>query len=45
MSERIADALDTRVTPKGFKNKRSRGTIVIECADVEDLRRITDLIG
>jgi len=45
MAERIADALDTRVTTKGFKNKRSRGTIVIECADVEDLRRITDLMG
>lgn len=45
LAERIADALDTRATAKGFKNKRSRGTIVIECADVEDLRRITDLIG
>lgn len=44
MTERIADALDTRVTTKGFKNKRSRGTIVIECADIEDLRRITELI-
>lgn len=44
MSERVADALDTRVATKGFKNKRSHGTIVIECADVDDLRRITDLI-
>ena len=41
---RIADALDTRVSTKGFTSKRSRGTIVIECADVEDMRRITDLI-
>lgn len=41
---RIADALDTRVTTKGFAGKRSRGTVIIECADLEDLRRITDLI-
>lgn len=44
LSSRIADSLETRVTTKGFGTRRSRGTLVIECADVEDLRRIVDLI-
>lgn len=44
LGRRAADALDTRVTTKGFTGKRSRGTVVIECADLEDLRRIVDLI-
>lgn len=45
LADTIGDALDTRVTVKGFGTRRSRGTIVIECADVEDLRRIADLLG
>lgn len=44
LGRRAADALDTRVSTKGFAGKRSRGTIVIECADIEDLRRIVDLL-
>ena len=44
LSARAADALDTRVSTKGFGTRRSRGTLVIECADVEDLRRIVDLL-
>ena len=44
MTARVAEALDTRVTTKGFGTRRSRGTLVIECADVEDLRRIVDLL-
>jgi ParB family chromosome partitioning protein len=44
LGRRAADALDTRVTTKGFAGKRSRGTLVIECADLEDLRRIVDLL-
>lgn len=44
MSGRVADTLDTRVSTKGFTTRRSRGTLVIECADVEDLRRIVDLL-
>lgn len=44
LSARASDALDTRVSTKGFGTRRSRGTLVIECADVEDLRRIVDLL-
>lgn len=42
---RTADALDTRVGSEGFGTLRGRGRLVIECADVEDLRRIVDAIG
>ena len=41
---RAADALDTRVSIEGFVRKNSRGKVVIECADLEDLRRIIDII-
>lgn len=44
LSERAGEALETRVTTKGFTTRKSRGTLVIECADIEDLRRIVDLI-
>jgi ParB family chromosome partitioning protein len=44
IAERAADALETRVSTKGFANSRSRGTLIIECADIEDLRRIVDAI-
>ena len=43
--ERSATTLDTRVHADGFATARSRGRLVIECADVEDLRRIVDLIA
>lgn len=44
LSDRAGEALETRVTTKGFTSRTSRGTLVIECADIEDLRRIVDLI-
>jgi ParB family chromosome partitioning protein len=44
-SSQVADRLDTRVTADGFATRTSRGRIVIECADLEDLRRITDIIN
>ncbi|MCF8527067.1 MAG: ParB/RepB/Spo0J family partition protein [Candidatus Nanopelagicales bacterium] len=44
LTDRASDALDTRITAKGFGTKRARGTLVIECADIEDLRRIVDLL-
>ena len=42
---RVADVLDTRVTTTGFASRVARGRLVIECADLEDLRRIVDLIS
>ncbi len=44
LSTRVADALDTRVATDGFVTARAHGKLVIECADVEDLRRVIDLI-
>lgn len=44
LTARAGDALDTRVTIDGFARRNARGKIVIECADLEDLRRIVDLI-
>lgn len=44
LTSRTADELDTRVTTTGFATMTSRGQLVIECADIEDLRRIVDLI-
>jgi ParB family chromosome partitioning protein len=41
----VADRLDTRASADGFTTRTSRGRIVVECADIEDLRRITDLIN
>lgn len=45
MSSDMADALDTKVTTAGFASSSARGRIVIECADVDDLRRIRDIIA
>ena len=42
---RLGDALDTRVRVEGVKTARSRGRLVVEFADLEDLRRIADLIA
>lgn len=44
MQSRMSDALDTRVKVDGLSKANARGKIVIEVADAEDLRRITDLI-
>jgi ParB family chromosome partitioning protein len=44
ISRRLSDVLDTRVTVVGMKSAKSNGRVVVEVADVEDLRRIADLI-
>ena len=44
LTTRSGDALDTRCSTTGFATSTSRGQLVIECADIEDLRRIVDLI-
>lgn len=44
LTERIGDATDTRVKLEGFAKKNSQGKIVIECADLSDARRITELL-
>ncbi|MDP2014064.1 MAG: ParB/RepB/Spo0J family partition protein [Actinomycetota bacterium] len=41
---RLSDRLDTRVTVTGLASNKSRGRIVIEVADADDLRRIADAI-
>lgn len=41
----VADVLDTKVETAGFTTTSARGRLVIECADVEDLRRIRDVIN
>jgi ParB family transcriptional regulator, chromosome partitioning protein len=45
LSRRAADALDTRVSADGFTTRTSRGRLMIECADLEDLRRVVDLLA
>ena len=44
LTAKAADALDTRVAADGFATANSRGRLIIECADLEDLRRVIDLI-
>lgn len=39
-----ADVLDTRVEATGFGSRTSRGRLVIECADLDDLRRVISLL-
>ena len=45
ISQRLSDALDTRVTVVGLRSAKARGRVVVEVADVEDLRRIADLMA
>ena len=45
VARRLSDGLDTRVRVEGLPRANSRGTIVIEVADAEDLRRIAGLIA
>ncbi len=45
LTARSADRLDTRVLADGFMTRTSRGRLIIECADLEDLRRIVDVIS
>ena len=44
VSARMADLLDTRVRVEGVRSAKSRGRLVIEFADLDDLRRIADVI-
>ena len=44
LTSRVADQLDTRVSISGLGRKNSKGALVIECADAEDLHRIVDII-
>jgi ParB family transcriptional regulator, chromosome partitioning protein len=44
LSSRVAEQLDTRVSVSGLGRSNARGSLVIEFADSEDLRRIVDLI-
>lgn len=40
----LGDALDTRVRVEGARTVSSRGRLIIEFADADDLRRIADLL-
>ncbi|MDO8733357.1 MAG: ParB/RepB/Spo0J family partition protein [Actinomycetota bacterium] len=44
IASRLSDSLDTRVNVTGLGSSKSRGRIVIEVADAQDLRRIADAI-
>ena len=44
LTERLAQQVDTRVGVDGFATHTSRGRLIIECADIEDLRRVTDAL-
>ena len=44
VGERLGDLLDTRVRVEGVRTERSRGRLVVEFADLDDLRRIADII-
>ncbi len=44
VASRLGDVLDTRVRVEGVRSERSRGRLVIDFADLDDLRRIADLI-
>jgi ParB family chromosome partitioning protein len=44
VSGRLGDLLDTRVRVEGARTERSRGRLVVEFADLDDLRRIVDII-
>ena len=45
VQRRLGEVLDTRVHVEGLPRANSRGKIVVEVADVEDLRRIADVIA
>lgn len=40
----LSDQLDTRVRVEGARTARAKGRLVIEFADLEDLRRMRDLL-
>lgn len=45
ITTQLSDNLDTRVRIEGARSTRARGRLVIEFADLEDLRRIQALLG
>ena len=45
ITESLSDTLDTTINVEGFVGKGTRGKIVIECADIADARRITQIIS
>lgn len=45
LAEVAGDALDTRCSTTGFGSKKAKGKLVIECADVADLRRIVEALS
>lgn len=45
VQRRLGEVLDTRVHVEGLPRANSRGKIVVDVADAEDLRRIADLIA
>ncbi len=45
VQRRLGEVLDTRVHVEGLPRANSRGKVVVEVADAEDLRRIVDLIA
>jgi ParB family chromosome partitioning protein len=45
VQRRLGEVLDTRVHVEGLPRANSRGKVVVEVADAEDLRRIADLIA
>lgn len=44
LTEALGERLDTRVVAEGFATRTSRGKLVIECADIDDLRRVIDVL-
>jgi ParB family chromosome partitioning protein len=44
LTARVSDRLDTRASVTGLARAKTRGSLVIEFADAEDLRRIVDEI-
>ena len=45
LAEQAGDFLDTRCSTTGFGSKKAKGKLVIECADIADLRRIVDYLN
>jgi ParB family chromosome partitioning protein len=44
LTSRVANQLDTRVHVTGLGRQKTKGALIIEFADAEDLRRIVDEI-
>ena len=42
LAGRAAETLETRATTSGFGTRTARGKLIVECADVADLRRIVE---